>query len=374
MGSAGDTFRGGAYFGEQRAFGPVVVEPDGIRFEGGGLSAQLPMDGLELKAGGANNKMLFFTHPDFPEWTIHTSDHAILNHPALKDVEGLAERISGIRRAKSSANLVLASALSLMILFVVGLFALKEPMVAVVSNRVPVTWEQKLGDAAFAQIESQTAFVEDPELLAELNRMARPLLEALPEQPYEFRFHIARDDQINAFALPGGNIVFNSGMLLAAGTPEEVVGVLAHEIAHVTHRHSIRQLVSTVGLFAVIQAFFGDATGLMAVLVDNSAYLLTQKYSRDYEREADASGWDYLVAAEIDPRGMIRFFERLQEKEEKLEAATGGALRFLSTHPATVERIETLYQRWERTDAKDRFQAIPIDFEGFQERLAEVVD
>ncbi|MFW6236744.1 MAG: M48 family metalloprotease, partial [Desulfovibrionales bacterium] len=98
-----------------------------------------------------------------------------------------------------------------------------------------------------------------------------PVFQGIPETEYDFRVYLARNPEINAFALPGGIIVLNSGLILSATGPDQVAGVLAHEAAHVTLRHGLRQIIGTVGLFALVQALFGDATGLMAVLIDNSA-------------------------------------------------------------------------------------------------------
>src|SRR5690606_32430743 len=122
----------------------------------------------------------------------------------------------------------------------------------------------------------------------------------------------------------------------AAETPEEVAGVVAHEIAHVTEQHSMRQIISSTGLFLIIQAFLGDASGLLGALADNSYFLLNQKFSRDHEREADEKGMELLIAANIDPQGMISFFETLEEEHADMPSA----LNMISTHPATKERIK----------------------------------
>ena len=149
------------------------------------------------------------------------------------------------------------------------------------------------------------------------------LVAGIGDDRYPLKFHIVEDASLNAFAMPGGNVVLHTGLLLAADSPEEVAGVLAHEIAHVTRRHGIRNIVSSAGLYLVMQMLVGDVSGAVAILTDNSALLLDRKFSRDFEREADEAGWDYLIRSDIEPSGMIRFFERVRQEDQK---AVGGEL------------------------------------------------
>lgn len=185
--------------------------------------------------------------------------------------------------------------------------------------------------------------------------------------------HIAIDPKINAFALPGGTIVLNTGLINAAARPEEIAGVLAHEAAHITLQHGTRQLIASLGIFALIQAFFGDATGLMAVLADNSALLLTRKYSRDYEQEADKTGWSYLEDAGIDPQGMIDFFKLLlkeqNNKPDKTISKTGDSLNFLSTHPAAGQRIQYLQNLKDKSGKNQEYINFDLDFKEFQDLI-----
>ncbi len=163
-------------------------------------------------------------------------------------------------------------------------------------------------------------------------------------------------------------------MLLAADSPEEVLGVLAHELAHVTRQHGVRGIVQGLGLYATVSLFLGDVSGVAAILVNNAPFLLTQKFSRDHEREADEVGFRSLEAAGIDPRGMISFFEKLRQEEAKLKAQVPGgaaldALGFLSTHPATAERARHLEALLAASPRKDGFTRTAVDFKAFQQAV-----
>jgi predicted Zn-dependent protease len=215
-------------------------------------------------------------------------------------------------------------------------------------------------------------------LTAQLQQITDPLVAAIKDNRYPLKFHIVENATLNAFALPGGNVVLHSGLLMAAESPEEIAGVLGHEIAHVTHRHSIRNILSSAGLFLVVQTLLGDVTGVIAVLADNSAFLMTRKFSRDFEREADNQGWEYLLAANIRPEGMIQFFQRMQEEEarqrEKMSEASPvdlgtDSLQVLSTHPATQERMDYLRAKWEQLPADRTYRNFDLNYAAFKASL-----
>ena len=146
---------------------------------------------------------------------------------------------------------------------------------------------------------------------------------------------------MNAFALPGGHIVLTRGLLETAATPDEVAGVLAHEIGHVAHHHPEAQLVRIAGVQVLLSVATGTSGGTNTSSLAGLAAIL--KSSRDAEREADAYAVAMLTAARVDPLGLKHFFEKVLADEGK---SSGGALSKLgtvfSTHPVTTERIELI--------------------------------
>jgi beta-barrel assembly-enhancing protease len=144
---------------------------------------------------------------------------------------------------------------------------------------------------------------------------------------------------VNAFATPGGHLYVYTGLLLASDSEAEVAGVLAHEAGHVVGRHSARQLVNAYGLQAVAAMALGKNPNLLAQLATNvAAQGVLLAHGRSEELEADQLGAQYASSAGYDPRGLIRFFEKLRAKEGK----TPAVLAWLSTHPATADRIGQL--------------------------------
>jgi predicted Zn-dependent protease len=142
---------------------------------------------------------------------------------------------------------------------------------------------------------------------------------------------------VNAFALPGGVIVVNTGLIDLTSRPEELAGVLAHEVQHVELRHSVRGLVKSLGLRGLFAFATGDIGG---TLLGEAAVGITDlKFSRDDESEADRMGLDSLIAADIDPSGMPAFFEKMGKH-------TGDApVAFVSSHPLSADREAALRAR-----------------------------
>ncbi len=257
-----------------------------------------------------------------------------------------------------------------LILGIYGLFRFKDPVMGFLARQVPVEWERQLGQSSLRQILQRGRFVTDPDIRQMMTRISDPVLNGIPQDRYEFSVYILDDPAVNAFALPGGPIVFNSGLLLAAQTPGQVAGVLAHEAAHVTLQHGLQQMMTSVGLFTAVQVVIGDASALVQILARQGMHLITQKYSRDAERDADALGWEYMTEAGFDPRGMLNFFETLRRLEG--QGGGDGVLSFLSTHPTTEDRIERLREQLPESGRLPDYRRFDIDFTVFQERLRRV--
>ncbi|MEN9576590.1 MAG: hypothetical protein RL514_4445 [Verrucomicrobiota bacterium] len=372
-----DSFEAGAFHpdhGNRRISGTLRIEGGMVNFVSDQGFFAFPLDTVQVNLGGASDRLVFFAHANFPKASIFTSDQAVLAHPAFAQNATLTRARDHIRRRKLVSRCLTFGILALLVAALAGVWLAKDPMVRAVAAQVPAEWEQKLGDTAFAQVSLGSKLITDDAVKKQLEQLAAPLLAVVPQDRYKFKLHLVEDASLNAFALPGGNVALHTGLLLTAETPEEVLGVLAHELSHVTQQHGMRGIVQGLGLYGVVSLFFGDVSGLAAILVNNAPFLLSQKFSRDHEREADEQGFRYLEAAKLNPRGMITFFEKMRREEEKLrEKIPGGealdALNFLSTHPATTERAERLEKLLAKSPRKDGFTKVDLDFKEFQTAL-----
>ena len=162
-------------------------------------------------------------------------------------------------------------------------------------------------------------------------------------------------------------MAIHTGLLLKANSAEEVAGVMAHELAHVTEQHGVSNLIEAAGLYLLVTALFGDTTGLLAMIANNAPALLQMKFSRDHEREADKRGFEFLMAAEIDPQGMVSFFKKMHLHQE--EKGTNTIPDFLSTHPATTKRINNLEQLIGNSLNRGNYTPIDLNYDAFKARL-----
>ena len=202
-------------------------------------------------------------------------------------------------------------------------------------NRIPIEWEHQLGDATRDEIlKGQRVVTEGPAVKA-LGDICRRLTQQLPNSPYRFDVALVRNETVNAMALPGGSVIVYTGLLKQAESPEEVAGVLAHELNHVLLRHGLENIMQSIGIVAVITLALGNQQGLIGMLEQFGVQLATTKFSRAKETEADLTGLHLLHEAGISPDGMIAFFERLAKTE-------GAPIALLSTHPMSAERAARL--------------------------------
>jgi predicted Zn-dependent protease len=203
---------------------------------------------------------------------------------------------------------------------------------------LPESWRDRLGDQVEATLSSSAKLCATGAGNVALADLGKRLVEGDPKAP-PFELKVYDINIVNAFTLPGDRIVLTGKLIEAAETPEEVAGVLAHEMGHVFHRHAEAQMVRAMGVELLLKIAsggdIGGFAGLLAIL----------RYSRDAEREADSFAIDQLRKTAIDPLGLKRFFERVMRLEGD-RGSSGGIFGpvsdMMSTHPVTEERIDAI--------------------------------
>jgi len=207
---------------------------------------------------------------------------------------------------------------------------------------IPPSQEKQIGQQVKQQLEQEqhVRYVEDPVVTGYVMDVAGKILGfAKRDRPdVDWSVKVIDDPKtVNAFAVPGGYLYVYSGLLNAASDSAEVAGVLGHESGHVVARHSARQMVDTFGLQTLTSLALGQnpsvASKLAGTLAAQGALLA---YSRADESEADEYGARYASAAGYDPHGIATFFEKLEKEGGKQP----GWATYLSTHPATPDRIK----------------------------------
>lgn len=217
--------------------------------------------------------------------------------------------------------------------FVGGYFTLhySAPLIA---DMIPYEWEQKIGGFAFENYQTGKKTVTDQTVTDAVDAIVKRI-DRFDGAEIEYQVAVVDADMINAFAFPGGYVVVTTGLLKNADNPEQVAGVLAHELTHVLQRHSMRKLVRQAGMGVLIGIVFGDVSAL-SQLIELSSQLDSLSFDRDQERNADDGAIEIMTAAGLSPRHLAAFFEKIQ----KADALTGNIPELFQTHPLTDERIK----------------------------------
>ena len=209
---------------------------------------------------------------------------------------------------------------------------------SLIATRVPVSWEERLGETVAAHLAPEARRCTETTRTWAIQEVVTAVTSPVQHSPYTFRVIVANSPMVNALAAPGGYVVVFRGLLERTQSAEELAGVLAHEFQHVLLRHTTQALFRHASTGLLIAGLTGDVSGAMVYGLESARVLGELRYSRQVEEEADREGFRMLVAAGIDPAGMIAFFDTLSREQEK-----GSALpTYLSTHPSTEGRIERL--------------------------------
>lgn len=253
-------------------------------------------------------------------------------------------------------NPIVLGGLSIVIVAIIGFFYFKG--LELVTNLIPVSMDKSLGESVQMKMDAQ---FQECNTKATDRFFSEALKKIVPKgSPHQFKVSVIGSTIPNAFALSNGKIYFFSGLLNDAKSQEEVIGVLAHEVAHIEKRHHMRNLVKAGGTSLAISLVVGPGLGNMEFLetfTEIGSTILVLKFSRDFETEADVTSIEYLRNQNLSPSGLLTFFKRMQELEKESmetednppdanakddEVVTKSLTDFLSTHPATEERMKTL--------------------------------
>ncbi|MEN3951339.1 M48 family metallopeptidase [Iodidimonas sp. SYSU 1G8] len=308
---------------------------DGRSAEGRAASVFAGADGLEIRLADADllwpyGRLSLVSAADHGQRVVIAPRPGAAERLSLsgEDVlETLAAWAPQLRRQKPSRGhvrsvLVAGAIIAVLAVFWAGYPIVKQGIVAV----FPSSWADRIGRSMAADNRLFGEPCDGAAGMAALEALSARLTQGM-DLPEPVKVHVTASKDVNAFAAPGGHIVLLHGLIKEARSPDEVAGVLAHEIGHVQHRHPINRLVDVAGIQLIVTSISGDvgALGTLALMLS---------YGIDDEAEADRTGLDMLLAAGIAPDGLAAFFDRMARKNEN--KLTVG--QFLRTHPPLEER------------------------------------
>jgi beta-barrel assembly-enhancing protease len=232
--------------------------------------------------------------------------------------------------------------------------------------------EVKMGTQSSAQLNAQLPLIQDAEINRYINVLGDSIAHLSDDRNLEWHFYVVDSREVNAFAVPGGFVYVNRGLIERADKMDQLAGVLGHEIGHVTYRHTVKMMekeqATNIGvtLGCVLTRICNQATG-MAINAAGGAVFA--KFSREAESEADDAGITHVVRAGIDPRGMPEMFEKLLEERAKRPA---GVSAWFATHPLEEDRISATWERIGQLD-QTMLRTLTQDTPNFQEFRQRVI-
>jgi predicted Zn-dependent protease len=335
--SSGRTRDHGSFFDGQTARPNAVtvnVLSEGIQIYGGRARSLgfWSYDGLRAAPGADTESEINLLHREFPDARLVITDPGIIGQ--------LRNMVPNIfRRHERHRSLVHRFVqVALIIGIIAALIYVVVPKTAhVIASAIPVKWETAWGKSFRKKFTSRMKVCQAKVGVAALDAMTAQLLRTSPVRAseYEITVTVVKVKTQNAFATMGGQIVVFSRLIEEMDGPDELAGVLAHEIAHVIARHPLTHAIESV----TTMNFTGNLGGGTS---DIGGALAMSAYSRTKEAEADRIASQILGDAGISPRGLAKFFQRLQKAAK---GGFGGALALFNTHPALAERAARLKDR-----------------------------
>jgi predicted Zn-dependent protease len=203
--------------------------------------------------------------------------------------------------------------------------------------------EVQMGQQEAAQVRQQLPLLKDPVVNQYVEQLGQSIAHTTSRADLDWHFHVVNSDQVNAFALPGGFIYVNRGVLDRATNESEVGAVIGHEIEHVVRRHSVKQMEQMQGadvglaVTCALTSICNSGLGQAAINVGGSA--IFAKFSRTDEQQADEGGFKNEMNAGLNPTGMLTMFQKLLAEEQQSGGGQSAVSGWFSDHPGTQDRI-----------------------------------
>jgi predicted Zn-dependent protease len=227
--------------------------------------------------------------------------------------------------------------------------------------------EVQIGQQESAQIQQQLPLVQDAVINQYVTSLGNQIASHTSRADLQWQFYVVNTDVVNAFALPGGIVYVNRGVLERADRMDELAGVMAHEIEHVVRRHSVKQMEQMQGanvgvaLACTLTNICSNQAAAAAINVGGTA--IFAKFSRTDEVQADEGGFQNVINAGISPEGMLSFFQKLLAEEQ--QSNNSNVSSWFSDHPGTQDRIADI-QRMLAQVPQSQLRSLTTDTQAFQ--------
>lgn len=344
-----------------RQSGTATISRSQVEFVSDDLQQKLiiPLGSLQISVEGRNSVHFYLSNKAYPGKEICLQDPTAID---LLSSFGFEQASAVSKKALQTKTFKAVAWSSPVVMGFAALF-----LIPLIMSFIPVAWinqlvtvqqEKDLGDLIWPKIFAKEGIQDEAKEKIALEKMLKALIEANPDlEKFKIEIHVSSDSEVNAFALPGGRIIINKG-LMQKSTPSEILGVMAHELAHIERRHILKSLSGSVGtLFGYVTLYSIAGPDAADVLMRVTSFT-SLTYSRADEAEADRRGLEFIQNAGFSGEGMVTFFEKLAAESSTLEKS----LAILSTHPASDDRAATLKELIRLKKANKELPVKPGDF------------
>lgn len=232
--------------------------------------------------------------------------------------------------------------------------------------------EAQLGAQYAAEINRQLPLVQNPQVHSYINQLGRSIAQRVDPR-LNYTFYVVNAPEVNAFAIPGGHIYLNRGLIERSDNLSELAGVIGHEIGHVVERHGLEQMAraqnTEMGVNLAYILMGRQPSGVEQVGVQLGAGAFLARHSREAENEADEVAVQYLRQSGIDPQGLVTMFEELMSERQR---SPSSVEQWFSTHPLAEDRIEHVRQVIASTGGSGNLKRDDRSFQTFRQRVRQL--
>ncbi|HET6343778.1 MAG TPA: M48 family metallopeptidase [Myxococcota bacterium] len=369
-------FQGGVFAPELpggRAGARIEVLPDSLRASTPDHRVyNLPYGSMDFELGGSSGRMLFCRNPT-RTITIFCEERGFIFALTSEAGHHLNTKFAPVRTQLRDRLLGRIAVTALFVAAIAGLIWGLPPLVRASLRSgvraVPVSVDAQVGAVALQAMDLGGPEIHDPTLDAALGEMLRRLQVDDEAKVATFPLHVVQSERVNAFALPGGPLVVYTGLLAKAARPEQVAGVMAHEMGHVLHRHGLQRIAQSMGIVATVQFFFGDVGGVLALGRELLTTAAINHYGRADEADADRVAVHLMHAGGLNPLALADLFRTLQA-DDITHPGAAPVLQWVDDHPALPDRIEHVTREASRL-GPHAATPLAVDWPAVQARLRE---
>jgi predicted Zn-dependent protease len=336
-------------------------------------SFSLDYDDALLRVGGSTGKMIFIEN-ETKEICFFCEDPRFVQQIQRSDLQKKYQICIQTNRKERYTSGFLWVCVFVFGISILSVLYTLIPQIAIASlDSIPIVVDEKIGTLSASQMDHGGVEIHDANVVEPIKKIVHQLASVAQSDgsttdTFDFDIHVIRSDIENAYALPSGYIVIYTGLIESSSSPEQIAGVLAHEMAHVTERHGLIKVMETAGVSSLVTLLIGDVEGVISLGAQLLSYSTVNAYSRQSETEADEIGFETMYKANINPQGMIDFFATLEASDDVEDEIIKNMPTWIQSHPKHQERIKHLQQIQKSYPSKE-YTPLDINFEALQNAI-----